>query len=64
MLARYGLVFIWEAHVAAAATYGLGKLSTAEDLTEIAAAAEEIWLATSARCMFPPAAAHQGSSDD
>jgi hypothetical protein len=44
MLARYGIAFIWEAHVAAAAAYGLGKLGAAEDLTEIAEAAEREWL--------------------
>ena len=46
MLARYGIRFIWEAHVAAAAAYGLGKLSIAVDLTEIAEAAEQHWLET------------------
>ena len=35
MLARYGIAFIWEAHVAAAAAHGLGKLSLAQDLTEM-----------------------------
>jgi len=44
MLARYGIAFIWEAHVAAAAAYGLGKLSVATDLTEIAEAAEREWI--------------------
>ena len=44
MLARYGIAFIWEAHVAAAAAYGLGKLSVAKDLTEIAEAAEREWI--------------------
>ena len=44
MLARYGIRFIWEAHVAAAAAYGLGKLSIAADLTEIAEAAEQLLL--------------------
>ena len=44
MLARYGVGFIWETHVAAAAAYGLDKLSIAEDLTEIAEAAEQLWL--------------------
>ena len=54
MLARFGVVFIWEAHVAAAAAHGLGQRAVAEDLTEIAEAAEEIWLAKSGRCLFPP----------
>jgi hypothetical protein len=44
MLARYGIAFIWEAHVAAAAAHGLGKLSVARDLTEIAEAAEREWI--------------------
>ena len=44
MLARYGIAFIWEAYVAAAAAYGLGKLGAAEDLTQIAEAAEREWL--------------------
>jgi hypothetical protein len=44
MLARYGMVFIWDAHVAAAAAYGLGNKALAEDLTEIAEAAEEMCL--------------------
>src|SRR5205085_12176749 len=46
MLARFGVVFIWEAHVAAAAAHGLGQRAVAEDLTELAAAAEQTWLAT------------------
>jgi len=54
MLARYGVAFIWEAHVAAAAAYGLGKLEIAEDLTEIADAAEREWLATTG-ARFPSA---------
>ena len=44
MLASCGVVFIWDAHVAAAAAYGLGNLSLAEELTEIAEAAERDWL--------------------
>ena len=44
MLARYGMRFIWDTHVAAAAAYGLGKLSIAADLTELAEAAEQLWL--------------------
>jgi hypothetical protein len=47
MLTRYGMVFIWDAHVAAAAAYGLGNKALAEDLTEIAEAAEEMCLQTS-----------------
>jgi hypothetical protein len=46
MLARYGVRFIWDTHVAAAAAYGLGQLSIAADLTEIAEAAEQHWLET------------------
>jgi hypothetical protein len=53
MLARYGNAFIWDTHVAAAAAYGLGNLSIAEDLIQIAEAAEklclEIWLAAESR---------------
>ena len=49
MLARYGMPFIWEAHVAAAAAYGLGKASIAENLIEIAEAAEQEWLQPSLR---------------
>jgi hypothetical protein len=44
MLARYGIAFIWEAYVAAAAAHGLGKLSVARDLTQIAEAAEREWI--------------------
>ena len=43
MLARHGIAFIWDTHVAAAAAYGLGNLSIAEDLTQIAEAAEQEW---------------------
>lgn len=49
MLARYGMVFIWDTHIAAAAAYGLGNKVLAEDLTEIAEAAEEVWLRPSSR---------------
>ena len=45
MLAHNGLVAIWDAHVAAAAAYGLGKLDMAASLIEIAEAAERLWLA-------------------
>ena len=44
MLAQHGIVFIWDAHVAAAATYGLGNTDVAASLTEIAEAAEREWL--------------------
>ena len=44
MLERHGLAFIWDTHVAAAAAYGLGQLSIAEDLAEIAEAAEQLLL--------------------
>lgn len=49
MLARYGMVFIWDTHVAAAAAYGLGNKVLAEDLTKIAEAAEEVCLQPSLR---------------
>ena len=48
MLARHGSAFIWDTHVAAAAAYGLGELAIAEDLTEIAEAAETLSLAPDA----------------
>lgn len=44
MLDQHGLAFIWDAHIAAAAAYALGKLSIATDLIEIAEAAEQLWL--------------------
>ena len=44
MLDRHGLAFIWDSHVAAAAAYGLGDQSLAQDLTEIAEAAEQLLL--------------------
>jgi len=44
MLARTGIAAIWDAHVAAAAAYGLGKLDRAASLMEIAEAAERLWL--------------------
>ena len=47
MLAQYGIKFIWDTHVAAAAAYGLGNNALAEDLIEIAEAAEEAWLTLS-----------------
>jgi hypothetical protein len=49
MLARYGIAFIWDAHVAAAAAYGLGNQSVARSLIEIAEAAEQEWLQPSLR---------------
>jgi len=49
MLARHGPGFIWDTHVAAAAAYGLGNKAVAEDLTEIAEAAEKVWLQPSLR---------------
>ena len=48
MLARYGNKFIWDTHVAAAAAYGLGNLRIAEDLLQIAEAAEKLTLETQA----------------
>ena len=51
MLARYGIAFIWEAHVAAAAAYSLGKLSVARVLTEIAEAAEREWVSATGTSM-------------
>jgi hypothetical protein len=44
MLAQYGIKFIWDTNVAAAAAYGLGNNALAADLIEIAEAAEEVWL--------------------
>ena len=44
MLARYGIVFIWDTYIAAAAAYGLGNLSIAAELIEIAEAAEREWM--------------------
>ena len=49
MLARYGIAFIWDTHIAAAAAYGLANKGLAEDLTEIAEAAEQVWLQPSLR---------------
>jgi hypothetical protein len=44
MLAKTGIAAIWDTHVAAAAAYGLGKPDIAAELTEIAEAAERVWL--------------------
>jgi len=49
MLARYGVMFIWDTHIAAAAAYGLGNKALAEDLIEIAEAAEQVWLQSCSR---------------
>lgn len=49
MLAQYGMPFIWDTHVAAAAAYGLGNIAVAERLSEIAEAAEQEWLQPSVR---------------
>jgi hypothetical protein len=49
MLAQYGIKFIGDTHVAAAAAYGLGNTALAADLIEIAEAAEEVWLQPSLR---------------
>jgi len=43
MLTRNGLAAIWDIHVAAAVAYGLGKSELAEELVEIAGAAEREW---------------------
>jgi hypothetical protein len=45
MLALTGITAIWDTHVAAAAAYGLGRPDIAANLTEIAEAAERLWLA-------------------
>ena len=45
MLAQTGIAAIWDAHVAAAAVYGLGKHDIAASLIEIAEAAERLWAA-------------------
>lgn len=44
MLGQYGIAFIWDVHVAAAAAYGLGNSRIADGLIEIAEAAEQVWL--------------------
>jgi len=44
MLAQTGIAAIWDAHVAAAAAYGLGKPDIAAELLKIAEAAERLWL--------------------
>jgi hypothetical protein len=49
MLARTGIAAIWDAHVAAAAAHGLGQPDVAAELTEIAEAAERLWLARTHR---------------
>jgi hypothetical protein len=43
MLDSSGIKAIWDAHLAAAAAYGLGKHDLAETLVEIAEAAEREW---------------------
>ena len=43
MLAKTGIAAIWHTHVAAAAAYGLGKREIADELTQIAEAAERLW---------------------
>lgn len=43
MLAQFGIKCIWDAYVAAASAYGLGNMDLAEDLIEIAEAAEACW---------------------
>jgi hypothetical protein len=43
MLARFGVRAIWDTHVAAAAAFGLGKPELADELVEIAEAAEREW---------------------
>jgi hypothetical protein len=43
MLARFGVGVIWDTHVAAAAAFGLGKPELADELVEIAEAAEREW---------------------
>ena len=49
LLAQHGMKVIWDTHVAAAAAHGLGNNALAEDLIEIAEAAEEVWLQPSLR---------------
>ena len=44
ILAHTGIAAIWDAHVAAAAAHGLGKIDAAASLLEIADAAEREWL--------------------
>jgi hypothetical protein len=45
MLTRFGVRAIWDTHVAAAAAFGLGKSELADELIEIAEAAEREWAA-------------------
>ena len=44
MLGKHGIAFIWDAYVAAAAAHGLGNAALADDLIEIAEAAERQWM--------------------
>jgi hypothetical protein len=44
MLAQNGVAAIWDAHVAAAAAYGLGNPGIDAELIVIAEAAERLWL--------------------
>lgn len=43
LLVRFGVPVIWDAHLAAAATYSLGQVDVADEITEIAKAAEREW---------------------
>jgi hypothetical protein len=45
MLAHSGLPVIWDLHLAAAAAKVQGKLEMAAALTELAEAAERLWMA-------------------
>lgn len=49
ILARHGVAFIWDAHVAAAAAYELGNQVVARSLIELAEAAEQELLQPSLR---------------
>jgi hypothetical protein len=50
MLERYGLAFIWDAHIAAAAAHGLGHTTSAASLLEMAEAAERVWMRQAEGC--------------
>ena len=44
MLRRFGFSVIWQLHLSAAAAYRDGKKRAAASMTEIADAAERVWL--------------------
>ena len=44
MLKKHGIAFIWDTYLAAAAAHGLGNDALANDLIELAKAAEREWV--------------------